>query len=98
MSQTFGLLDLFSPRSPTLLYDRGPSATSSHVMLRRMAFLKNESSLTDLIYYRLCEYVNFKAGSMSMKKFSSVSPIFLNFYKVNVHWQRTISPFRTKIA
>ena len=72
MSQTFGLLDLFSPGSPALLYDPGPSATSSHVMLRRMTFLKNESRLTDLLYYRLCEYANFKAGLMSMKKFSSV--------------------------
>ena len=73
MSRTFELLDLSGPRTPALLYDPGSYASSSHVTLAWMIFLQNQSMLTDLLCYRLCEYINFKTGSMSVGKFSSVS-------------------------
>ena len=42
--------------------------------------------VTVLLSNRLYEYINFKTGSMSMGKFSSVSPSFFNFCNVIVLW------------
>ena len=47
--------------------------------------------LTDLLSYRFWEYINFKTRSISMGKLSSVSPIYFNFYKVILLWQKKIS-------